>query len=895
MTDPALPPTAPAVPTAPPRLAGPRRTVALMALLLGLASTGYGQAPAREGATEPPEEVYLSVRYENVVDTLLSARYHDGAVYLPVGELFTLLRLDWTWEERTGRLAGFLFERRNRYVLDVNDGHALVSGQTSALPASDVLPEPLDLYLHVRALERLFALRAEVDLARLEVRITAAVKLPVLAWAERRRSRRALYDPLAAFQHSPLHYEPPRRMRPEGGVMDYRLARTGHGRGSTYTLDAKLGGRILGGALGVSLRGTTGGTRPFDRATARWRYLFPPGGLLSRLEVGQLVHAGAAARSFYGLSITNAPAEPDPVLGMDALQGTTGAGWDVELYLDDQLAAVGQADALGAYRFPIPIVYGTTVASVRSYGPTGEAAERRVRLEVPRTLLPPGAVRYALQLGRAAGDTGRLLAFASAGVGLSTWLTARLEIDRAPHLRTARVIPRARLSARLGAPYGLDLEAGADRYAATMSGHFASGALLQLGYTRYTGSQMRRLDVWAAREAHGQASLFLPIERAPLPLSVRFGYDYERFRGRSVLRLRGGAQAGLGMLRLALHGERRATRRASPAHPGAKITRLSGTASYDLRKLGVALLKGLQLGAQVRYDAGQRLLQDVRFGVTHNTRRFGQLRVTLSPPVGGQPGSIGLRFSYDAQQARVSTSAAVRGGGRGVHAQTVSGSIVSDPVSRRLLLHNRRVVGQGGVALRVFVDHDGDGRRGAEEPVLERARLRVNGGVRVDGANGEAARYLGLRPGVRYEVELDPASVANPMLMAEHERFSFIAEANTVRCIEVPLLVVGAAEGVVRRSREGAVGPVAGVDVHLRRLEDGEQRTERTFSDGTFYSLNLLPGTYEARVDPGQLARLGARSEPAVLRFTVERTQHGDYVEGLAFELHDRDPAPPHR
>src|SRR5690554_22867 len=65
----------------------------------------------------------------------------------------------------------------------------------------------------------------------------------------------------------------------------------------------------------------------------------------------------------------------------------------------------------------------------------------------------------------------------------------------------------------------------------------------------------------------------------------------------------------------------------------------------------------------------------------------------------------------------------------------------------------------------------------------------------------------------------------------------------------------------------------------------GLETVLRTFSDGGFYALGLLPGEYTIQIDPQQLEFMDAVSDPQVLGFEVEALADGDYKENLNFTL----------
>lgn len=48
------------------------------------------------------------------------------------------------------------------------------------------------------------------------------------------------------------------------------------------------------------------------------------------------------------------------------------------------------------YQFNLPIIYGEGNMEIHAYDPWGQERVLRYRLNVPRTLLPPGDIEYSL-------------------------------------------------------------------------------------------------------------------------------------------------------------------------------------------------------------------------------------------------------------------------------------------------------------------------------------------------------------------------------------------------------------------------------------------------------------------------------------------------------------------
>ena len=271
-----------------------------------------------------------------------------------------------------------------------------------------------------------------------------------------------------------------------------------------------------------------------------------------------------------------------------------------------------------------------------------------------------------------------------------------------------------------------------------------------------------------------------------------------------------------------------------------------GFATYDQARGG---WRSVRLGASASFGIDSyvhvSLTRDMEVG-----RSTGELRVVL------RPGFM-----------TATTSAYRSASGSGV-SQEVRGVVAYDADLGRLVPRAREWLGRGGMTVRMFLDADGDGRFDADETVLPAGPVRFRQPVRIE-SDGDLLRVHDLLPYHRYEAEIDPASVPDPALVPAFTTFSFVADPNVYRSIDVPLQEAGELDGrVLRRAAVGYEG-IAGLKVHVRREGEPESTILQTFSDGGFYAFGLAPGRYLVSLDTAQLRTLGVRAEPQALAIDI--------------------------
>ncbi|MDD2380221.1 MAG: hypothetical protein PHV35_00830 [Mariniphaga sp.] len=137
----------------------------------------------------------------------------------------------------------------------------------------------------------------------------------------------------------------------------------------------------------------------------------------------------------------------------------------------------------------------------------------------------------------------------------------------------------------------------------------------------------------------------------------------------------------------------------------------------------------------------------------------------------------------------------------------------------------------------------------------------------------------------RYNMSVNRNAIADPTLVPLKDDFSFVADPNQYKRIEIPFYRGGIIEGAVTVERDGKQYGQGGLRLLLRAVDEKYQKTIRTFSDGSFYAMDIPPGKYSLEIDPAQLEFLSVTSRPYQLQFEVKARPDGDYVEGLQILL----------
>ena len=136
-----------------------------------------------------------------------------------------------------------------------------------------------------------------------------------------------------------------------------------------------------------------------------------------------------------------------------------------------------------------------------------------------------------------------------------------------------------------------------------------------------------------------------------------------------------------------------------------------------------------------------------------------------------------------------------------------------------------------------------------------------------------------------YYAEIEQEFLPDPMLAPAGNKFSFIADPNRYKLIEIPLYRTGVIEGKVTLCEKEGDRNIGGVRLMVKGINRDYQKIIKTFADGTFYCMGILPGDYSLEVDPVQLGIMNAASSPQRIEFRVKTKAEGDFINNLKFKL----------
>jgi hypothetical protein len=846
------------------------------------------------------DALLLAVRLdEETLTESLTAWADGGELLVPFGQLCDLLGLAITTDVVHGTAAGFFISEGRLFGLDVATRTVTVEGEPRRFDAAGVEIHQDDLYVRASLVSEWLPLRLDVDLYGAVIVVRPRDRLPIQLRLDRERKlARSLAGRARTEPKLPVQALPFRLL--DGPFVDQsvrflRVPNAGGGGTNSLQYSTNLTGDFLFAEANAFVSGTERGVTD---ARVRLSRKDPDGHLLGFLgarevTVGDVLHPGldlvASARSGPGFLVSNSPLQAPTQFDRQSFRGSLPAGWEVELYRNEELLAYGRSRPDGLYEFlDVALLFGMNIFRLEFYGPQGQKRRETRLLNVGQSLTPPGQVRYRLVgndpslrlVGTGPANAGRRASLETS-VGLARNLSANLAVASVDLADGRHEYAKAGLRGFwswlfANADFAADRKGGSVLQATLQSRIGAFGFFLQNAEIHDFRSEVFS-DAAGALERRTTLRLDTAIPETFLPrLPVSLEIRQDRLVGGQVTNRIVGRISGF----------RRATFLSNQVtwsfSPGAETTfpeiaqgqllasRLIGR--YALRGEMAYELRPTQAVTTLALTA-ERWLGTRYLATGGITRMLREDRTTYSVGLSKLEGAFGFGASVDY----------VSPDGFGVNA-LVSISVGRDPRRGHWHSQARTMASFGALSGRVFLDTNGNGVMDAGEKPIPGAGILLNGSNApgVTDAGGDLF-VPNLVPYRRLDVSLATATLEDPYWKPGVEGAGIVPRPGKTALVDFPVIVSGEITGTVYATRGGARSAAMNVDLELVDVSGTVLKRTRSAYDGFYELTELRPGRYSLRVAAETLARLGVETAPAPR--PAEMTPTGTVLEGFDFVL----------
>ena len=817
------------------------------------------------------EEIVIGFKVQRLIEQDIFALYDGNSVFLPVTEIFGLLELNIDTDFSRRRYSGFIISKKERFEIDLIGSVGRFQGRSISLSTEDYVIMPGELYLRLGLFEQLFGLEMEFSFSDLQVTLKLNEEFPSFKRLKRRKKHERLMTQKIALKD--IKYVKRKREYFGGGVADWSISASPYGGGGQY-YNLALGGMLMGGDLTVSGGGNSITGFDENQLGYKWHYYLGENNYLSQVELGDVYSSGLLARHLNGGFLTNRPQTQRKFFQTINLSGQLEEGWEVELYINNQLIDFTQTDYTGEYNFNIEINYGTTDITLKMYGPSGEILTERRHVGIPYNLIPEKRFEYYIASGLSDVNNEKNNYTQTSGFyGITNTLTAGISSDIP---MSAADGEKPMVSGELTGQFTGNMTTNisiAPGYAAGIGLNYIQPSLINVdcGYTRYFDNRFRNRLGQIERLSFSVSS---PLKIGHRYYSLRYSAQWNRFPLYNSINMNYGFNTSLLGLYLNYMGRSKIS-----IYPDRTVNNISSQFFVSPK-----FIRWLRPQFRISYDHDIKRLE--QYGIQINKRMFksGQLSFSFERSEFARSSTFMLTFRLLSSFADFS-SRAIHSGNISTVTQTQRGSMLYDKEAGRLRFTRRNGVGYGSAVVRPFLDLNYNGILDQNEKLIPGLKAKIRGGREIRKGKEKRYYYEGLRAYDQYLVEIDPYSLDNPLLIPAHDNYEINCNPNIVTAIDVPLVTASQISGKIVRRIDGVETGQGGITLNLLNLSKESVTEITTFSNGEFYYLGLVPGLYRAYIGLEQLERYGYVSQPNEIEFLVEPVEGGTSIENINFAI----------
>ena len=828
--------------------------------------------------SDATEEVFLTFKYGNVVNIPIIAYLKREKLYLPVKTIFDALKIFYEDNPEARTLNGFFTDKNKTYKLDFANKKFKFNNRKVPINENEFYLEDTgdDYYLTPAAFDKLFGMKFSVNYRKLILRLNSKILFPVYERELTKLNFQIYKQKLGKKSFG--KFFPSETGLLNLGFLDYNFSGTVAQNSKPYTnYYFGVSSNLLGGEAHISFNGSAiAGNFINDRIDWNWRYgMFNK--YLTQITLGNFYAQGLSSYNLRGISISNEPLEARRLFSKYKIHSKTHPDWQVELYKNNLPVDYVTADESGNYEFEIPLEYGMTYLKIRQLGTKGEVYEEEKLLHIPYELLPPGEVNYHLNIGETP-FTKIKIARADVEYGINKNITDKTGFDYVHSGSYKRGIFYNALTAKFSTEYLANFIAAPGAfYKFDFSGIYPSLSSFDVSYTFYGENSF-------FNPTGIKNNIFLnfyhPVNFGEFPLNLFATGEYLTFRnGGDRKNIRFGINSTLNRFSPTITYEY-----FNSGNRIADFTRslLSAGFFYSLPQLPGIFRKlyGNVFSSKLIYNIQTGKVENLFFSLSTNLFSNARLQLVHNENLLGKISTTSLQLVVDFSFTRSTTTIF-----NNQFTQNFSGSLGYDVNYKKIHSYNRFQQGKSAAVINCFIDENGNGKYDTGEKNIEGIKLNLNNLSRINYDSAGKIIVSELIPYSLYHAKLLETQFENPLLVPKFKEFSFIADPNKYKRIDIPFYFAGEINGSVRKQNKNEVIPLPGLKITIENKQTGKTQKISSFSDGSFYYFGLLPGKYRIYIDKKLLKKINLRSTPEFYEIEIKSVKSGDYHDNLNFVL----------
>ncbi|WP_320052785.1 SPOR domain-containing protein [uncultured Acetobacteroides sp.] len=816
------------------------------------------------------DEVSVLVTVDRLSEFYAEALYSSNdRLYVSIEGLFGPLGIPYIVSAKGDSISGYIGAKRQPYLIDYSRQRVSVGGKEYSFRGGLVSYSGM-LYMESSLFGGTFGLDMTFNFRSLILKVKPNFELPIFKQQQLEAMRKNIAKVKGEVVADTVVSRSYHLFKP--GMVDWSVASYQKWKGeTTNSFGLGVGTELLYGEANVSAYYNDRYKFSDRNLYYLWRWVDNDKTLIRQAQVGRISNQTIAFINapIVGVAVRNTPTTVRKAKGYYTINEVAEPNWTVELYINNVLVDYTKTDASGAYTFKVPIVYGYTTLKLKFYGPLGEERTEERTMNMPYTVMPVGEFEYGLSGGVLQDSTNSRYGRAEFNYGVSRFLTVGGGVEYLSSITSGAYIPFAKATVQpltkmiISGEYDHDVKAQG-----LLSYYFWKDALIELDYAKFKEGQ--------------KATLFNALEERKVRLSVPFRLRNISFNSRIDYNqlVYSSVSYNQANVMLSLYY------RQFSANSSTMLNWIEGSRVYATSNL--ALSYRLRNGVMIRPSAYGNItdgkLISWRTDIEKNFSK-GYLTATYERNVASSNDYISLSFKYDLSFARTNLTAS-RSQGSYYTSQSAQGSLAFGGGNGYVYTSNNPSVGKGGLVVYPFLDLNQNGVFDKGERMVKLTSVKIPGGKVIFSKKDSIVRITELNPFVDYMMEFDDSELDNISWRFKHKTYKVLVDPNQFKRVDVPIIVVGEANGMVSLNSNNNLKGLGRILVKIYRKGGGKPVAEMlSESDGYISYVGLAQGDYVACVDSTQLQRLDYASTPRQISFTIKALEEGDVVSILNFTL----------
>jgi hypothetical protein len=834
-----------------------------------------GQTQNYNYRNDSAEDLVLAVyTSKEKLSSGIFAVQQNARYYLPVAALSDVFGFSADLDLERRMVEGWTISENDAFSIDASTGTLTYNSRSVDLPAEAFLDANIaddDIYILLEIFNQIWPLTLDINLSSLVLRVNPDGKLPFEKLLERKyRQERLLAAkeleilqekeplPFLAYPYqlfgkpsvditTSVGYEASRNnseyQMTLNGVQDLAYASADYSlslaqRGGTFDKPENL-------RLRFRRQNIHEGALPFGLEDTQWGDV--------RLKNRELIASGSSGRGFIFSTKRNVFNNEFDLI---TVEGSATPGWEVELYINDELIDFGVVATDGIYRFEdVSIGFGNNRVKTVLYGPQGEIREKTENYFYQSNMVKAGENQFS---GGIVDENEDLIPLDERRSSRVEGLAANLYAARGITDKLTVFASANTVNDRVG------LDDVSREYATVGAiGSFNSTLVQAELYNQFSGGRavdVRTLSDFKGFKINTQTALYRDFDSPDAQdgdnaKEFEFDIDVKKIFPTVLGAL--GLEIGVDYLRRKNGNEQ--TRYNTRQSLGVKGTRLSNTTRTTLsnnehvttigRFSSTTRMKDWRLRNTLNYKTfpdieGTSFQTELRYG---RNRKY-STAVSLQKNFDNQENIVGLQLTRDFKKFLGSVDAdwsSVDGTSLMLRASTAFGPYAPDG---SYIMQSDPLRSAGPISAFIYKDMDYNGiYSDGDEPVPD---TKISIGRRVNreetNEDGYVAEMNSFVHGM-IDVGVNENSIDDPYLVPANPGYSVYPRPGVMHAIELPLIETGAIDGTLRWNTGK---PIAGLILELMNAEGDIVKKSKTASDGYFTFERVPPDNYTIRAAP---------------------------------------------